>query len=163
LICCRPDLKYSLIIHIPSLYMYRISRQYSSLFYDASHLLAQDAEGKVYDLQKESAEITPIALVSRPITLQSEEYQKWREVFWRLSMSEGKLLLSLWGGNDAEGNFSKICEISSASKVAGQLPMRFTGPAYKYFRLILCGNVSSDFHLSSVDIYSENIISNRLR
>lgn len=162
LICCRPDLKYSLIIHIPSLYRYRISQHYSSLFYDASHLLAQDAEGKVYDLQKESAEITPIALVSRPITLQSEEYQKWREVFWRLSMSEGKLLLSLWGGNDAEGNFSKICEISSASKVAGQLPMRFTGPAYKYFRLILCGNVSSDFHLSSVDIHSENIISNRL-
>ena len=23
--------------------------------------------------------------------------------------------------------------------------MRFTGPAYKYFRLILCGNVSLDF------------------
>lgn len=153
LVCCKPELDYSLVIHLPTLYMYRSTRVYTSLFYDASHLLAQTPSGQVYDLQKESYDSPmPIVLMSRPISLQNEGYQKWEKVIWRLSAQEGGITVSLWGGNDARNKMAQIYKMSVSGRIPELVPRRVTGPVYRYYRLVLSGEVASDFHLTGVDV-----------
>ncbi len=160
LICCNTELEYSLIIHLPTLYMYRLSLVYTTLFYDTSHLIGQAPDGYVYNLQQESHNIAiPIALISRPITLQSEGYQRWRKVIWRLSAKEGGVTVSLWGGNNARDNMMQIYRQTILHRIPEQLSHRFTGPAYKYYRLALSGSVFPDFHLSGADVLFDIITS----
>ncbi len=163
LIFNRPDLSYSLVIHLPSLHIYRSSQVYSHLYSDAAHLLGQSSSGTIYNLLKERPAGKAIAWVSRPITLSVECYQRWHEVCWRMATQSGILRLSLWGGNDAEGEFNLISRGEISGDIPGQALLRQATPPYKYFRLILTGEVSSDFHLYSVDVSAWVGIDNRLR
>ncbi len=163
LICCRPDLQYSLIIHLPSLYIYRNSQAYTHLYYDASHLLGQEDSGRIYNLLKEDYTDTAIAIVSRPISFNPEGYQRWRELCCRMALSAGETHLSLWGGNDAEADFTCVARATTQGAIPGRAVMRFATPAYKYFRIILSGKVSSDFHLSAIDLSGDAIVDNKLR
>ena len=166
LICQNPNFKYCIVIHIPTLYIYRLNREYLSIFYDASHLLAQDFKGNVYNLQKEdekSEALEQFALMSRPLTLQSEEFQKWKEIFWRLSTKKGDIEVSVWATNKANGQYYQLCKIQAIGDIP-EIPMRITGPAFKYFRLVLSGEAQIDFCLSAVDIHFDIInFNNKLR
>ena len=153
LLFCQPKLGYTVVLHLPSMYMYRTTQIYTSYLYDATHLLGQNEEGYIFDLQKETRNSTmQIALLSRPISLQSESYQRWRELVLRVSSPGKRTILSLWGGNDAENEFVTVGQLSSSGKVPGKLSLRITGPAYKYYRIFLSGDVMPDFHLWAADI-----------
>ena len=134
------------------MYMYRTTQVYTSYLYDATHLLGQDEQGNIFDLQKEIRNNTAqIVLLTRPITLQSESYQRWRELSLRVSSSGKKTILSLWGGNDAENKFVTVGQLSNSGKIPGKLTLRITGPAYKYYRIFFSGDVMPDFHLWAAD------------
>lgn len=153
LLFCQPKLGYTVVLHLPSMYMYRTTQVYTSYLYDASHLLGQTEQGNIVDLQKETRNGTmQIALLSRPITLQSESYQRWRELSLRVSSPGKKTVLSLWGGNEAENEFVIAGQLSSSGKIPGKLALRITGPAYKYYRIFFSGDVTPDFHLWAADI-----------
>lgn len=153
LLLCYPQSGYTTVLHLPTLYIYRTTRSYTSFLCDSTHLLGQNAEGEVTDLQKETRDDSiPIAILTRPTTLQSEAYQRLREMSLRLSSSSEKIYLSLWGGNNAESDFALMGRLSLSGKIPGQLTMRVTGPAYKYFRIFCSGKVYSDFHLWAADV-----------
>lgn len=152
LLFCQPRLGYTVVLHLPSMYMYRTTQVYTSYLYDATHLLGQDEQGNIFDLQKEIRNNTAqIVLLTRPITLQSESYQRWRELSLRVSSSGKKTILSLWGGNDAENKFVTVGQLSNSGKIPGKLTLRITGPAYKYYRIFFSGDVMPDFHLWAAD------------
>ncbi len=165
LICSHPDHSYSIVIHLATLHIYRSTRVFPHIYSDATHLLGQDESGNIYNLSQEtfSENTQAIAWISRPITLQPESYQRWREVCWRMAADNGNLRLSVWGGNDAEGEFNLVSRADTTGGIPGQVLMRQTTPPYKYFRLILTGEVSPDFHLSAVDVSALPIVDNRLR
>ncbi len=163
LICSHPDASYTLIIHLPTLHIYRSNRLYTHIYSDEAHLLGQNETEKIYDLQQEIPTPQTIAWVSRPITLNTECYQRWREVCWRMAMQQGTMRLSIWGGNDAEGEFNLVAQGDFTGTIPGQLLMRQATPPYKYFRLIVTGSVSPDFHLTAIDVSAGITIDNRLR
>lgn len=153
LIFCLPEVEYSLVLHLPTLYMYRATQIYTHFLSDASHLLGQDQDGTVYDLkQKKNSFNQEISILSRPISFQYDTFQRWRELSLRASNTVRQVVLSLWGGNDPEGTFTRIGKISCSQKLPGKMTLRATGPAYKYFRILVTGTVSNDFHLDAVDV-----------
>lgn len=161
LLLCHPQSGYTTVVHLPSLYMYRTTQSYVSFLCDSTHLLGQTAEGQVADLQKENRkDIVPIAILSRPVTLQSESYQKLRELTLRLSSSGEKIYVSLWGGNNAESGFALMSRAALSGRIRGQLTVHITGPAYKYFRIFCSGEASPDFHLWAADVLVDLIDSN---
>lgn len=153
---CAPELGYTVVLHLPSLYMYRTTQHYTSFLCDSTHLLGQTDTGQVLNLQNEVQDGTmPIAILSRPFTLQSEAYQKLRYLSLRASSAGGQVSLSVWGGNNAEADFALMGKLSLARKIPGQLTLHLTGPAYKYFRVFLSGEVTPDFHLWAVDLLAD--------
>lgn len=153
LIFCLPELGYSLVLHLPTLYMYRTTQIYTHFLSDASHLLGQDQYGTVYDLkQMKKFFDQEVSILSRPLSFQYDTFQRWRELSLRASNNIQQVVLSLWGGNDPEGKFTRIGKISCSQKLPGKLTLRTTGPAYKYFRILISGTVSNDFHLDAVDV-----------
>lgn len=158
LLFCAPELGYTIVLHLPSLYMFRTTQYYSSFLCDSTHLLGQNDKGQVLDLQNEEQNgPMPIAILTRPFTLQSEAYQKLRYLSLRASSSGEKVILSVWGGNNAEADFALVGRLSLAGKIPGQLALHMTGPAYKYFRIFLSGEVTPDFHLWAVDLLADLI------
>lgn len=163
LLFCQPSLGYTIVLYLPTLYMYRTTQCYTSFLYNTTHLLGQDEQGNVYDLHTESQTgLRQFLLLSRPITLQSECYQRWRELSVKMAISGKTINLALFGGNDAESVFTLVGHLSSTGRIPGKLTMRITGPAYKYYRIFILGNALMEFHLWAADILAD-IIDNGYR
>lgn len=153
LIICLPALEYTLVFHLPTLYLYRTTQIYKSFLSDTSRLLGQDYQGRIFDIKNElSQTIMPMSILTRPFSFQSETYQRCREISLRAEKEAYELIFSLWGGNDAEDKFRLIGKISHSGKIPGKLTMRVTGPAYKYFRILITGKASPNFHLWATDM-----------
>ncbi len=162
LFTCSPY-NFTLVIHLPSLYIYCLDRHYVHIYSDATHQFGQILTGCIYNIQKEYFAIKKIYWASRPITLSPENYQRWHEVSFSISAKSSKLKISMWGGNDAEGVFNLVSEVNTSGSIPGQILLRQTTTPYKYFRLILSGEISTDFHFSAIDISAQILESNRLR
>ena len=145
--------------------MYRTTQVYTSFLYDSTHLLGQDIQNGIYNLQKENHDTpTQVALLTRPISLQSGSYQRWKELTLRVAAQGQILYLSLWGGNEAENLFNLVGLLSSAGNVPGRLTLQAIGPAYKFYRIVFSGEASTDLHLWAADVLVEFInYNNRLR
>ena len=156
---------YTIVLHLPTLYMYRTTQVYTSFLYDSTHLLGQDIQNGIYNLQKENHDTpTQVALLTRPISLQSGSYQRWKELTLRVAAQGQILYLSLWGGNEAENLFNLVGLLSSAGNVPGRLTLQAIGPAYKFYRIVFSGEASTDLHLWAADVLVEFInYNNQLR
>ncbi|WP_272959833.1 hypothetical protein [Barnesiella viscericola] len=153
LIFCQPGQQYSIVLYLPTLYMYRTTQTYTSFLSDTSHLLGQNQSGVVYNLREKATSFNQeVSILSRPISFQSDTLQRWREISLRAYNSIQNVVLSLWGGHDPEDAFTCVGQISCSRTLSGRVTLRVTGPAYKYYRIIMTGIVSSDFHLDAVDV-----------
>ena len=145
--------KYSIVWYLPTLDMYRTTQTYTSFLSDTSHLLGQNQSGVVYNLREKATSFNQeVSILSRPISFQSDTLQRWREISLRAYNSIQTVVLSLWGGHDPEDAFTCVGQISCSRTLSGRVTLRVTGPAYKYYRIIMTGIVSSDFHLDAVDV-----------
>ena len=76
---------------------------------------------------------------------------------------KGDIEVSVWATNKANGQYYQLCKIQAIGDIP-EIPMRITGPAFKYFRLVLSGEAQIDFCLSAIDIHFDIInFNNKLR
>ena len=70
LIFCQPGQQYSIILYLPTLYMYRTTQTYTSFLSDTSHLLGQNQSGVVYNLREKATSFNQeVSILSRPISV----------------------------------------------------------------------------------------------
>ncbi len=163
LIFCNSAFNYSLVLHLPTQHIYRLSKRYITLLDGYNALLAQNSNGLVYDLYHENPVTTQIALITRPIGDGSDSYLRLRQVAWRMHGSNLNATLAITGSHEPEGSCGTLHKAIYRGHVAGHVPIRLHASPYKYYRLLLSGWANYDFHIDCADLAIEPCKNNKLR
>lgn len=159
---CNKSFPYTLALHLPSLHLYRQSRQYATLLNGYNSMLAQDKGGVLYDLCQELPAQVAIALVTRPIG-ENDSYYRLRQVAWRMEGNPVYLSLLITGSHEVDGTNGLLYKATYNGHIAGHLPLRLTTPPYKYHRLLLHGTVRENFRIDCADLIIDTCENNKLR
>lgn len=160
----NPDLEYSCVLNVQSGYLYQRQEIYSDFYQHGALLLCGTPSKWIFACEENKGAICQVMLLTRPVKITADAVQRWREVHWRLGGSgAADLFLSVWGSHAYEGEHGLICHDRIRGNHIYSVPVRLYAPPCKSHRLALSGMVESDFHLTAIDVLSEETENNRLR
>lgn len=163
LIFCNKNEPYSIVLDLASKHLYRLDRSYRNIVVGQNTIYGQCNNIELHDLNQEIAANTYVCLVSKPIQLAPDTYTRLRQVSWRMQGADSNIKLCITGSHEPYGENNLLQKASYNGAIKGHIPMRIMATPYKYYRIILYGNVASNFMLDCVDLAFEIVEHNKLR
>lgn len=154
---------YSIALELSTGHLYRIDTAYQALVWGENALYAQVNNNQLHNLNHDIKQSRDVCLISKPIALAPDTYTRLRQVMWRMQGNNCTLKLIVTASHEPEGESIVIQQVIYEGNIAGHLPMKIHSSPYKYYRLILVGNVPSRFLLECVDMAFDVVENNKLR
>lgn len=163
IIFCNESFTYSLVLHLPTGHLYRWERNFLTIAGNSLIMLAQYRNGFIFNIYNKSDAISSVCLISQPITNTNDTFVRLRQVVWRMQGASAAITLLITASHEPDYNNIVIHKALFNGCIDGHLTTNILSAPYKYYRLILIGDVSPDFTLDGVDIAYDVIENNRLR
>lgn len=163
LIFCNANYPYCIVLHLPTGHIYRLEYKLRNIVNSYNTLLAQGSNNAIFNLNKESSTTTYVSLITHPIQPAHDIYTRLRQVMWRMQGSNALITITIIAAHEPEGNYRIISSFTYSGEISGHLPVKLLTPPYKYYRFIISGNISPDFHIDCADIAFMPVDNNKLR
>lgn len=163
LIFFNPLFKYTLVLHLPTQHIYRSDIPTRGIVQDNNSLWVQSNNNAIYDLNREIDATTVVSLITHPIQLVPDTYTRLQQILLRMSCSHCNITIKILASHEPDGIYSNINTVKYEGRIAGHLPLKILAPGYKYYRIIVAGDVAHDFILDCADIMYEPTENNKLR